>query len=125
MICGLDAKLPRLQPDFEKQRFTPSTFQESPVPLGDVFVLGERSSDANLPRIEELAPRDQLLALVANSYATRTLSEKSRADEFQLFGRMVGTIPIRRLFAHSDPAHLRSFCEFIEQNYNRVATVLA
>jgi hypothetical protein len=49
------------------------------------------------------------------------LSERARADEFQLFGRMVGAIPIRRLFAHSDPAHLSSFCEFIEQDCYRLA----
>lgn len=121
MICGLDVKLPNLFPGFEKQRFTPSSFQESPVPLGAVFVLGERSSGDNLPRIEELPLREQLLALVANSYATRILSEKARAEEFQLFGRMVGAIPIRRLLAHSDPTRLSSFCEFIEQNCNRLA----
>ena len=121
MICGLDVKLPNLFPGFEKQRFTPSSFQESPVPLGAVFVLGERSSGDNLPRIEELPLREQLLALVANSYATRILSEKARAEEFQLFGRMVGAIPIRRLLAHSDPTRLSSFCDFIEQNCNRLA----
>ncbi len=121
MICGPDANLPNLLPGFEKRRFTPSAFQETPVPLGAVFVLGDRTCGENLPRIENLSPRDQLLALIANSYATRTLSEKSRADEFQLFGRMVGTIPIRRLFAHSDPARLSSFCEFIERDCDRLA----
>lgn len=115
MICGEDAKLPNLLPGFEKQRFTPSVFRDSPVPVGAIFVLGERSTGENLPRIEELSLREQLLALVANSYATRILSEKSRADEFQLFGRMVGAIPIRSLLAHSDPARLSSFCELIER----------
>ena len=115
MICGEDAKLRNLLPGFEKQRFTPSVFQDSPVPVGAIFVLGERSTGENPPRIEELSPREQLLALIANSYATRILSEKSRADEFRLFGRMVGAIPIRSLFAHSDPARLSSFCELLER----------
>ncbi|MGH9574795.1 MAG: HPr kinase/phosphorylase [Candidatus Acidiferrales bacterium] len=121
MICGPDTKLPTLLPGFEKCRFAPSAFQHSPVPLGAVFVLGERSTGENLPGIEELPPRDQLLALIANSYATRALSEKSRAEEFQLFGRMVGAVPIRQLFAHSDPARLSSFCEFIEQACDSLA----
>ena len=121
MICGPDAKLPTLVPGFEKQRLAPSAFQNSPLPIGTIFVLGERLSGENLPRIEELPPRDQLLTLVANSYATRILSEKARAEEFQLFGRMVGAIPIRHLLADSDPARLSTFCDFIEQDCNRLA----
>lgn len=120
MICGPDAELPNLFPGFEKQRFTPSTFQESPVPIADIFVLGERSCGENLPRIEDMSLRDQLLALVANSYATRILSEKSRADEFRFFGRMISAMPIRRLFAHSEPTRLFGFCEFIEQECSDV-----
>jgi hypothetical protein len=115
MVCGPGVKLPALTPDFEKQRFSPTSFQDSPIPLGCIFVFGERSSGEGLPRAEDLTPREQLMALVANSYATRVLSEASRAEEFRAFGRMVGTVPIRRLLPHSDPLLLSRLCELIEE----------
>ena len=115
MICGLGAKLPTLINGFEKQRFSPANFQNSPVPLGGIFAFGERSAGEDLPRIDELTPREQLMTLVANSYGSHVLPDSSRAEEFQLFGRMVGAVPIRRLFPHSDPALLNRLCEFIEQ----------
>lgn len=115
MVCGLDAKLPSLTPGFEKQRFSPANFQDSPVPLGGIFVFGERSAGENFPRIEQLLPREQLISLVANSYATLVLPDSSRAEEFQVFGRMVGAVPIRRLVPHSDPSLLSRLCELIEE----------
>lgn len=115
MICGPDAKLPSLTPDFEKQRFSPPNFQDSRIPLGSIFVLGERSSGENLPRTEELTAREKIMALVTNSYATRVLPDTSRAEEFRVFGRMVGTVPIRRLLPHSDPSFLNRLCESIEE----------
>ena len=115
MICGPGAKLPALINGFEKQRFSPANFQNSPVPLGGIFAFGERSAGEDLPRIDELTPREQLMTLVANSYGSHVLPDSSRAEEFQLFGRMVGAVPIRRLLPHSDPALLNRLCELIEQ----------
>ncbi|HEY6465140.1 MAG TPA: hypothetical protein VIY69_04060 [Candidatus Acidoferrales bacterium] len=115
MICGQGVKLPSLTPDFEKQRFSPVTFQGSPIPVGRIFVFGERSSGESVPRTEELTPREQLMALVANSYATRVLPDALRAEEFQAFGRMVGAAPIRRLLPHSDPSLLNRLCELVEE----------
>lgn len=115
MVCGPGTKLPALMPEFEKQRFSPARFQDSPIPLGCIFVFGERSSGENLPRTEELTPREQLMALVANSYATVVLPDTLHAEEFRVFGRMVGTVPIRRLLPHSDPSLLNRLCESIEE----------
>jgi HPr Serine kinase C-terminal domain len=116
MICGQDAKLPTLTSTDEKRRFSPASFQDAPVPLGCIFAIGERASDEGAPRIEDLSPREQLIALVANSYATRTLAENDRAEEFQLFGRMVGNVAIRRLVPHADAAFLERCCEIVEQD---------
>lgn len=116
MICGQDAKLPTLTSTDEKRRFSPAKFQDAPVPVGCIFLIGDRTADDQAPCIEELSPREQLMALVANSYATRTLAENDRAEEFQLFGRMVGNVAIRRLVPHADAAFLDRCCEIVEQD---------
>jgi hypothetical protein len=119
MLYGLEAKVPDFSANFSKRRLSSRAFEHSAVPLGTIFILGERSSELGVPRAAELPMQERLLALVANSYGTSVLDKTERAKEFELFGRMLGSIPVRRLYPHSDPAYLDRLCDVIEQECRR------
>jgi len=68
-----------------------------------------------VPRADDLPMKDALLTLVANSYAARTLGEPEKAHEFELFGRIVKRIRVRRLWPERDPSRLDHLCEVIER----------
>jgi hypothetical protein len=120
MLYGSEKKLPRFSPGYEKTQLSleggSCLFQESALPLGTIFILDERSSGPDAPAVEDLTPRERLLALVTHSYAGRTLDKQMRAQEFRLFGRMQGRIPIQRLRPHSDPRRIDELCDVIESS---------
>jgi hypothetical protein len=74
-------------------------------------VFGERSPLANAPLIESMSPKESLLSLVANSFATNLLDSEMRAREFEFFGRMIRTVPVRRLTPHEDPSQIGRLCD--------------
>ena len=75
--------------------------------------LAPRMSDSRAPRVEEIAPRDALLALVQNTYMNWLLNREQRAAEFDVLSKIVNQIPIRRLIPHADPARLPALCDLI------------
>jgi hypothetical protein len=64
--------------------------------------------------VEPLESREALLSLVAETYANKILDRDLRAREFETLGRLVFSVPIRRLFAHSDPPRIQNLCTVIE-----------
>jgi hypothetical protein len=98
-----------------KERYSPSSFQKSALPVGAIFVLGERLSSDAAPRAEAMSSQQRLLALVASSYATTLLDGAARAREFRLFGEMIRMVPIWRLHAHSDALLLDRLCDVVEE----------
>ena len=113
-VLAGDRKLPVLSGNVDKHRFEPATFHELDAALGAIFVLAERSSDDDCPKIEELEYPRRLLSLVENSYATSILDRNERAAEFNLFGRIVQDVPIKNLKAHANPRFLDKLCDLVE-----------
>jgi len=116
-LYGSPQALPRLTPTWDK-RFLDLTrdgyrFQHQPLPLGAIYLLGERGSDAAAPRIEELSATASLMALVANTHANHLLDETMRAQEFECLGHVVSSVPVRRVIPHEDPAFLSKACDAI------------
>jgi hypothetical protein len=113
---GLD-DLPRLAPTWDK-RYLDLTqdayrFQQQPVRLAAVYILGERCPDSTAPSIDAVPAKDGLMALVANTYATCLLDKAIRAREFEFLGRLATAVPLRRVRPHIDPARLSNLCELI------------
>jgi hypothetical protein len=110
MVYGADKKLPSFSSNWNKRLLSLAgnhlKFASEPLPLGAIFVLGERSSLRDAPFLEPLTLKEGLLSLVANSYATNLLDADMRASEFEFLGRMLGSIPIQRLLPHEDPAQI-------------------
>jgi hypothetical protein len=117
MLYGSEKTLPSFSANFEK-RMLPlagdhARFEDESLPLGAIFLLGDRSAEPAAPFLEALTPQESLLSLVANSYATRLLNEDMRAREFALLGRLVSVVPVRRLRPHEDPARIDLLCDRI------------
>ena len=86
------------------------------MPLGVVYLLGEREGNP-APRVEPVSGQQSLISLVANTYATNTLDSRMRAMEFEVLGRLVATVPIRKIHAHEDPARMDDLCRLITSQF--------
>jgi hypothetical protein len=126
IVYGPEKELPGFSSSWDKRLLSLARndlrFEAQDLPLGAIFVLGERGSVPDAPFLEAMTPRDGLLALVANSYATNLLNKEMRACEFEVFGRMLRNVPIRRLLPREDPAHSGEFCDAILRSYDTMRT---
>ena len=113
--------LPRLIPDWDKRRLDlgqqGTRFESRSLPLGAIYVLGERRPDP-APYVESLRPQSALLALVADTYANKILDREMRAREFAVLGHLVTTVPIRRVYAHEDATRLEQLCKVIREDFD-------
>ena len=121
MLYGAEEALPAFSPNFDKRMLSLASnhlrFEEQALPLGAVFLLGERSSEERAPWIETLDLRESLVSLVVNSYATNLLESEMREREFLLLGRMAAAVPVRRLHAHEDAQRLDALCQLVEDTF--------
>jgi len=92
-----------------------SRFETRPLPLGAIYILGERRAEA-APFVEAVRPRAALLSLVADTFANKVLDREMRAREFDVLSRVVSSVPVRRIFAHSDPSHIQELCKAIRED---------
>jgi hypothetical protein len=120
MLYGSTEALPRLVPEWDKRRLAlgknGTRFESRPLRLGAVYLLGERRIDP-APSLEAVKPRDALLSLVANTFANKIPDREQRAREFEVLGRLVSNVPVRRVCPSNDPAQLDDLCEFIREDY--------
>lgn len=125
-VCGSPEALPLLTPNWEKC-YLPlgdesHRFQQQPLPLGAVFLLGPRATDASAPRVQAVRSNEALIALVQNTYMNYVLDRDQRAKEFELLGRLVAQVPIRQVMPHGDPAHLAKLCGVLIEDFEAVSS---
>ena len=123
MFYGSSEALPRFIPEWDKRRLDLGSqgtrFENRPLPLGAIYILGERGPDP-APYLERMRPQSALLSLVADTYANRILDREMRASEFEVLGRLVTTIPIQRVHPHSDVNRLEEMCQLIREDFARL-----
>jgi hypothetical protein len=121
MLYGSPEALPRFIGNWDKRYLADGTggvtFAESAMPLGVVYLLGEREGNP-APRVAAVPGQETLISLVANTYATNTLDSRMRAMEFEVLGRLVATVPIRKIHAHEDPARMDDLCRLITSQFD-------
>jgi hypothetical protein len=119
-LYGSETHLPKLTPNWDKCYLDLSErFQGEPLPLAAIYHLGERHHDARAPYVEMLDRSQALMALVANTYATKLMDKQMRAREFELLTRVVGSVSVRRVTPHSDPARIGDLCDRILNDFSR------
>jgi hypothetical protein len=118
-LYGSETYLPRLTPNWDKCYLELSErFQAKPLPLAAIYHLGERHHDTRAPYVETLDRMEGLMALVANTYATKLMDKPMRAREFDLLTRVVANVPLRRVTPNADPARLTQLCDAILNDFN-------
>jgi len=119
MLYGTPEALPRLSPRWDKRRLTlgeqGTSFGRGLLGLAAIYVLGDRQVGA-APLVESMRPQAALLALVSDTYANRILDRELRAREFEVLGRLVSTVPIRRVRASEDAGGLEKLCRVIHED---------
>jgi len=119
-LYGSETHLSRLTPNWDKCYLDLSErFQAEPLPLAAVYQLGERHHDARAPYVAALDRSEGLMALVANTYATKLMDRQMRAREFELLTRVLGSVPVRRVTPHADPARISDLCARILDDFSR------
>jgi hypothetical protein len=119
MLYGTPEALPRLSPTADKRRLIlgeqGTSFGNDSFGLAAIYVLGDRQIGAS-SLVESMRPQTALLALVADSYASNILDRELRAGEFEVLGRLVSTVAIRRIHASEDPGGLDELCRVIRED---------
>jgi hypothetical protein len=118
MLYGPDKTLPSLSPDWGKHLLSLTAnhlkFEHRSLPLGAIFVLGERGADPQVPSLDSMRHQEGLLSLVANSFATNLLDPDMRAREFSLLGRVLSAVRIWQFRPQRDAAMINQLCATIE-----------
>ena len=121
-LYGTAATLPKLTPTWDKCYLDLTQdkykFQHEPLPLAAIYVLAERRDDLAAPFVEDFAPAEGLMSLVANTYATYLMDKEMRAREFEFLQRVVSAVPLRRVTPHSDPARIDGLCQAILESFD-------
>lgn len=119
MLYGSSEALPRFNPEWDKRRLAlgegGTRFESRPLPLGAIYILGDYRVDS-APYVEAVRPQAALVSLVASTYANKLLDRNLRAREFAVLGRLVSTVPIRRVYPHADPTRLHELCSVIRED---------
>jgi hypothetical protein len=123
-LYGSADAAPRLLPTWEKRQLSHGCngvrFEGRSLPLAGVYILAPQSSDILAPhrsaRAAEIAPISRehaFLSLIANTYATNVLSAEMRAREFEVLGRLMARVPVRRVSRSKDLQLLDELCHLI------------
>jgi len=128
ILYGKPDALPRIvptHPTWDKRYLDPTgglQFQEEPLPLRAIYVLGSRTSEPAAPYIEPVPTQQALISLIANTYANILLDKEMRTEEFKCLSQVVGLVPVRRVRAHADPAYLPELCDVIVEDFQNINT---
>ncbi len=108
MLFGSREALRPITPNWNKRDFpltgvAGTKYAEQPSRLAAIYILGVRSDDSRAPFVETLTPAECFMTLITNTYVNYALDETMRRADFELIGRLVSAVPIRRVVPHADP----------------------
>lgn len=125
-MFGSSDSLPLISPAWDK-RFMPldprTEFETRSLPLGGVYILQKRALGIIRPIVEQLTGIEALVALLGNTYVNYLPDLDGRRREFELLGRVVTEVPIRRIQAVADLSMLPKLCTTIAADIESVLNV--
>jgi hypothetical protein len=124
-LFGSEDALPRITPTWDKLYLALDQngrrFQSSPLPLGAIYILGEREAELTAPVIEEVVGSEAIMTLVSNTYVNYLLDRDMRAREFDVLSRLLAGVPVRRVRPTADTSKVFSLCESIAADTTHLA----
>jgi hypothetical protein len=124
-LFGSEDALPRITPTWDKRYLALDQngrrFQSSPLPLGAIYILGEREAELTAPVIEEVVGSEALMTLVSNTYVNYLLDRDMRAREFDVLSRLMAIVPVRRVRPTADTSKVFALCESIAADATQLA----
>ncbi|HLV96670.1 MAG TPA: hypothetical protein VKS44_15875 [Candidatus Acidoferrales bacterium] len=115
-VVGNEVTLPRICPTVDKC-FLPldpfTQFETRSLPLAAIYVLHSHKGGPVPPVLEPLAGAEALIGVLSNTYMNHLPDLEKRRREFELLGRVVARVPIRRVHACADLSMLPALCETI------------
>jgi hypothetical protein len=123
-LFGSEEALPRITPTWDKRYVALGDnglgFAAKPLPLGAVYILGEREEAVFAPVVEEASGGDALVTLVANTYVNYLLDRDMRSREFDVLSHLVARVPIRRVRPPAGLSSVFDLCETIAADARRL-----
>ncbi len=120
MLYGSADALPLLVHDWEKRQLAlgenGTRFEERTLPLKAIYILGARRPDTD-PSVTDVADREALLTLVANTYATNLIDRTMRGEEFDLLSRLISSVLVRTVHPSDDPSRIGDLWRLIHSDF--------
>lgn len=121
-LYGDDADLPKLTPTWDKCYLDLTQkkydFRTSALPLAAIYLLDARSDAPTSPSLHDISSSEAIIALLGNSYVSYLMDKKMRAVQFEMLGRLLKTVHIRKVIPHSDPANIDQLCKTILSDFS-------
>jgi hypothetical protein len=115
-LFGANANLPLISPDWDKH-FMPldqeTQFEIRSLPLGAIYVLQKREAGLTAPIVENVTGAEAFLAILGNTYMNYLPDLRMRRHEFEVIGRVLAQVPVRRVRPAADSSMLFDLCEAI------------
>jgi len=126
-MFGASACLPLISPGWDKH-FMPldplTEFETRSLPLGALYVLQRRAVGTTGPVVvEQLTGTEAFVAILGNTYMNHLPDLDGRCREFELLGRVVAQVPVRRIQAAADLSALPELCATIAADMESVVTI--
>ena len=97
-----------------------SLFERRRLPLGAIYILGERHTKLSIPVIEKMEGSEALLNLIANTYVNYVIDSEMRQQEFSALSRLLTNVPVRLVQPPADPSCHRNLFEAIGTNAKKL-----
>jgi hypothetical protein len=124
-LFGSEDALPLITPTWDKRYLALDQngrrFQSSPLPLGAIYILGEREAELTDPVIEEVVGGEAIMTLVANTHVNYLLDRDMRIHEFDILSRLLVGVPVRRVRPTADTSKVFALCESITADATQLA----
>jgi hypothetical protein len=116
-LYGAPNRLPQLTDSWEKRcldhRHQGYQFQSHPLPLGAIYLLRERSTDASVPEIAAVSRTQGLLDLIFNRYTNNLPDKVMQAHCFEVLSQVVRQVPIRQITPLDNLDTLPQLCDLL------------
>lgn len=123
-LFGSEDALPPITPTWDKRFLALDEsgfrFERKALPLGAIYVLGNREAGAASPSVVTVGGSEAFVTLAANTYMNYLLDEDTQRREFDFLGRLLARVPVRYVRPTADPGEVFGLCEAISSDAKRL-----